>query len=99
MEDLRALAATLSIGVAIGCVVALIDYRRVDRVVYLVTIMLANNLGSSPEVEETLEAARQDVVIIRPLVSGIPAEVAAETDLHWVESLDGFYAVLNELAP
>jgi O-antigen ligase len=64
---LRALVATLSIGVAIGCVAALIDYRRVDRVVYLVTIMLANNLGTSPEVEETLEAASQGVVIFRPL--------------------------------
>ena len=66
-SPLRTMAATLSIAIATGCVAVLIDYRRVDRVAYLVTIMLENNLGSSPEVEETLEAARQDVVIFRPL--------------------------------
>lgn len=64
---LRAVAAVLSIAVSIGCAAVLVDYRRVDRVAYLVTIMLANNFGASPEVEETLETARQDVVIFRPL--------------------------------
>jgi hypothetical protein len=64
---LRAFVATLSIGVAIGCVAALVDYRRVDRVVYLVTIMLQNNFGMSPESHDALEAAGQSVLIFRPL--------------------------------
>jgi len=64
---LRALIATLSIGVAIGCAIALVDYRRVDRVVYLVSIVMQNNLSLSPESEDTLESARRSVQIFRPL--------------------------------
>ena len=64
---LRLLLATLSFVVSIGCVAVLVDYRRVDRVAYLATIMMANNFGHSLEVEETLESARNDVVIYRPM--------------------------------
>jgi hypothetical protein len=31
------------------------------------------------------------------LVSGIPPEVQAETDVHWVNDLEGFYRLLSEI--
>lgn len=41
--------------------------------------------------------ARTPAVVIRPLVSGIPPEILAEANIHFVPDLDGFFAVARSL--
>ena len=64
---LRVTSATLALLVAAGCALALVDYRRLDRVAYLVTVQMANSFGTNREVEEILGAARADVRIYEPM--------------------------------
>lgn len=64
---LRALTGFLAVVVAAGCALAVIDYRRLDRVTHLVTLMMANNFGLSPEVEQILGDARRDVFVYEPM--------------------------------
>jgi O-antigen ligase len=64
---LRALVATITVAVAAGCIAALVDYRRLDRVSHMVTVLMANNFGATSEIDDMVEAARQDVVLYRPM--------------------------------
>lgn len=64
---LRALSGVLAVIVSAGCALAVMDYRHLDRVTYLVTVLMANNFGSNPEVEEILGDARGDVIVYEPM--------------------------------
>jgi hypothetical protein len=64
---MRFASATVALLVAVSCAFILVDYRRLDRLAYLVTIQLANNFGTNAEVEEMLSAARADVRIYEPM--------------------------------
>lgn len=64
---LRRLTAVLVLIVSIGCAGAMVEYRRLDRLTYLVTILMMNNFGSSPEVQEMLREAREDVLVYEPM--------------------------------
>lgn len=71
-----------------------------ERIAQLADVLVCIGLscGTIAEMAWTKWVGRTPVVIIRPLVSGIPPEIAAETDLHWVDNLDGVYQFLEELA-
>jgi predicted Rossmann-fold nucleotide-binding protein len=55
--------------------------------------------GTLSEIAWTKWVGATPVVVIRPLISGIPPEVEAETDLRWVDDLEGAYACLADLGP
>jgi len=54
--------------------------------------------GTIAEVAWTKWVGNTPVVVIKSLVSGIPPEVEVETDLHWVEDLEGFYKFLSGMS-
>jgi predicted Rossmann-fold nucleotide-binding protein len=64
-----------------------------ERICQLSDILLCVGLscGTLSEIAWTKWVGNTPVVILRPLVSGVPPEMAAETDLHWVEDLESFY--------
>ncbi len=62
-----------------------------------VLLCIGLSCGTVAEIAWTKWVGHTPVVVIRPLVSGIPPEVQAETDLHWVEDLEGFYKLLDEM--
>lgn len=68
-----------------------------ERICQLSDLLLCIGLscGTLSEIAWTKWVGNTPVVVIRPLVSGIPPEMAAETDLHWVEDLEGFYRFLD----
>jgi hypothetical protein len=37
------------------------------------------------------------VAVIEPLISGIPPEIRAETDIHLVADLEGFWEIVDLL--
>lgn len=68
-----------------------------ERICQLSDVLLCIGLscGTLSEIAWTKWVGNTPVVVIRPLVSGIPPEMAAETNLHWVEGLEGFYGFLD----
>jgi hypothetical protein len=71
-----------------------------ERICQLSDVLLCIGLscGTISEIAWTKWVGNTPVVIIEPLVSGIPPEMVSETDLHCVESLDEFYEVVERLA-
>ncbi len=71
-----------------------------ERICQLSDVLLCIGLscGTLAEIAWTKWVGGTPAVVIRPLVSGIPPEVQAETDLHWVEDLSGFFGFLDGLA-
>lgn len=71
-----------------------------ERICQLSDVLLCIGLscGTISEIAWTKWVGNTPVVIFEPLVSGIPPEISAETDLHGVQSLDEFYEVLERLA-
>nr|MBC7244042.1 hypothetical protein [Chloroflexota bacterium] len=63
-----------------------------------VLVCIGLSCGTIAEIAWTKWVGQTSVVIIKPLISGIPPEVEAETNLHWVEDLDGVYQFLEKLA-
>jgi len=70
-----------------------------ERICQLSDVLLCIGLscGTMSEIAWTKWVGNTPVVVIRPLISGIPPEVEAETDLHWVESLEGFYRLVSDM--
>ena len=64
-----------------------------ERICQLSDVLLCIGLscGTLSEIAWTKWVGNTPVVILRSLVSGIPPEMAAETDLHWMEDLETFY--------
>jgi hypothetical protein len=71
-----------------------------ERICQLSDVLLCIGLscGTISEIAWTKWVGNTPVVIIEPLVSGIPPEIGAETNLHCVQGLDGFYEVVERLA-
>jgi hypothetical protein len=63
-----------------------------------VLLCIGLSCGTISEIAWTKWVGNTPVVIIEPLVSGIPPEIGAETNLHCVQGLDGFYEVVERLA-
>jgi len=70
-----------------------------ERISQLSDVLLCIGLscGTISEIAWTKWVGNTPVVVIRPLVSGIPPEVEAEIDLHWVEDLEDFYKFLDDI--
>ena len=68
-----------------------------ERICQLSDVLLCIGLscGTLSEIAWTKWVGATPVVILRPTVSGIPPEMAAETELHWVEHLEAFYRWLD----
>jgi hypothetical protein len=64
-----------------------------ERICQLSDVLLCIGLscGTLSEIAWTKWVGDTPVLILRSTVSGIPPEMAAETDLHWVEDLETFY--------
>jgi len=71
-----------------------------ERICQLSDVLLCIGLscGTIAEVAWTKWVGNTPVVVIKSLVSGIPPEVEVETDLHWVEDLEGFYKFLGGMS-
>jgi predicted Rossmann-fold nucleotide-binding protein len=71
-----------------------------ERICQLSQALLCIGLscGTIAEIAWTKWVGHTPVVVIRPLVSGIPPEIAAETELIWVEDLDEAYRALEAIA-
>ena len=71
-----------------------------ERICQLSEALLCIGLscGTVAEIAWTKWVGHRPVVVIRPLVSGMPPEIAAETELIWVEDLDGAYRALETIA-
>ena len=50
-------------------------------------LCLGISCGTISEIAWTKWVGKPPVIVVRPLVSGIPPEIAAETDVRWAESL------------
>jgi len=68
-----------------------------ERMCQLSDVLLCIGLscGTISEIAWTKWVGNTPVAVIRSLASGIPPEVEAETDLHWVEDVDGFFKFLD----
>jgi hypothetical protein len=64
-----------------------------ERICQLSDVLLCIGLscGTLSEIAWTKWVGNTPVVVLRSLVSGIPPEMAAETELLWVEDLEAFY--------
>jgi predicted Rossmann-fold nucleotide-binding protein len=63
-----------------------------------VLVCIGMSCGTIAEIAWTKWVGDTPVIVIRPLVSGIAPEVEAETDVRWVEDLDGVYELLDAAA-
>ena len=63
-----------------------------------VLVCVGMSCGTIAELAWTKWVGDTPVIVIRSLVSGIPPEVEAETDVRWVEDLTGVYELLDALA-
>jgi predicted Rossmann-fold nucleotide-binding protein len=64
-----------------------------------VLLCIGLSCGTLSEIAWTKWVGNTPVVVVRSLVSGIPPEMMAETDLYWVENLEDFNRLLGtELA-
>ena len=70
-----------------------------ERICQLSDVLLCIGMscGTIAEIAWTKWVGNTPVVAIQPLVSGIPPEVQAETDVHWVKNLEGFCRFLSEM--
>jgi len=70
-----------------------------ERICRLADVLLCIGLscGTMCEIAWSKWVGDTPVVVIQPLVSGIPPEIEAETDLRWAESLSQFYSILGEI--
>ena len=62
--------------------------------VLLVGILTFGTMG---EIVWTKWVGGPPMVVIEPLISGIPPEIRAETDIHLVAGLEGFWEVASSL--
>jgi predicted Rossmann-fold nucleotide-binding protein len=71
-----------------------------ERICQLSDVLLCIGLscGTLSEIAWTKWVGNTPVVVIRPLVSGIPPEMQVETDLHWVENLEECFTLLADIA-
>jgi hypothetical protein len=71
-----------------------------ERICQLSDVLLCIGLscGTMSEIAWTKWVGDTPVVIIEPLVSGIPPEIASETDLLLAQSVDEFYQIVERLA-
>jgi len=63
-----------------------------------VLVCIGMSCGTIAELAWTKWVGNTPVIVIRPLVSGIPPEVQAETDVRWVEDSAGVYELLDAMA-
>lgn len=63
-----------------------------------VLVCIGVSCGTIAEIAWTKWVGNTPTIVIRPLVSGIPPEVQAETDVRWVEDLDCVYQLLDDIA-
>lgn len=80
------------------CDVAIDDLtwpEQFPRICQLAEIMLCIGLscGTMGEIVWTKWVGGPPVVVIEPLISGIPPEIRAETEIHLVADLEGFWEV------
>ena len=70
-----------------------------ERICQLADVLLCIGLscGTLAEIAWTKWVGDTPVVVIQPLVSGIPPEVEAETDVRCVEDLESFYSFLGQM--
>jgi predicted Rossmann-fold nucleotide-binding protein len=71
-----------------------------ERICQLVDVLVCIGMscGTIAEIAWTKWVGDTPVIVIRPLVSGIAPEVEAETDVRWVEDLQGVYESLDAIA-
>jgi hypothetical protein len=71
-----------------------------ERICQLSAVLLCIGIscGTMSEIAWTKWVGNTPVIVIRPLISGIPPEVEAETDLHLADNLEGAYQLLEEMA-
>ena len=63
-----------------------------------VLVCIGMSCGTIAELAWTKWVGNTPIIAIRPLMSGIPPEVEAETDVRWVEDLKGVYGWLDAIA-
>jgi predicted Rossmann-fold nucleotide-binding protein len=63
-----------------------------------VLVCIGMSCGTIAEIAWTKWVGDTPVIVIQPLVSGIAPEVEAETDVRWVEDLEGVYESLDAIA-
>ena len=70
-----------------------------ERICQMSDVLLCIGLscGTMSEIAWTKWVGNTPVVVIEPLVSGIPPEIQAETALHLVEGLQSFFELLSEM--
>jgi hypothetical protein len=73
--------------------------EQFPRICQLAEIMLCIGLscGTIGEIVWTKWVGGPPVVVIEPLISGIPPEIMAETDIRLVADLEGFWEVLDSV--
>ena len=60
-------------------------------------VCIGMSCGTIAELAWTKWVGNTPIIAIRPLMSGIPPEVEAETDVRWVEDLEGVYGLLDAI--
>jgi len=70
-----------------------------ERICQMSDVLLCIGLscGTMSEIAWTKWVGNTPVVVIEPLVSGIPPEIQAETALHLVGGLESFFELLSEM--
>lgn len=70
-----------------------------ERICQISDILLCVGLscGTMSEIAWTKWVGNTPIVVIEPLVSGIPPEIQAEIALHLVSGLEGFFELLSEM--
>ncbi|NIO72256.1 MAG: hypothetical protein GTN71_25335 [Anaerolineae bacterium] len=73
--------------------------EQFPRICQLAEIMLCIGLscGTIGEIVWTKWVGGRPVVVIEPLISGIPPEIRAETDIRLVADLEGFWEILDSV--
>jgi hypothetical protein len=71
-----------------------------ERLCQLCDVLLCIGLscGTIAEIAWTKWVGNRPVFVLRPLVSGIPPEIEAETDLRWFDDLNSAFRHLDALA-
>jgi hypothetical protein len=71
-----------------------------ERICQLSAVLLCIGIscGTMSEIAWTKWVGNTPVIVIRPLISGIPPEVEAETDLRWADDLEDAYQLVEQMA-
>ena len=74
--------------------------KQHERICQLSAVLLCIGIscGTMSEIAWTKWVGNTPVIVIRPLISGIPPEVEAETDLRHVQDVQGAFRILAEMA-